>query len=131
MAERGLNLTYESIRYWCLKFGHLYAKQMRKRKDKLASYRAPRKLHFPLTRHITDKWKNNRAENSHQVTRMRERKMRKFKSLVQAQRFLSAMGEIYDYFQIGRHKTTAIVYRTLLKRSFDSWRTIAQNPLSV
>ena len=32
MAERGLNLTYESIRYWCLKFGHLYAKQMRKRK---------------------------------------------------------------------------------------------------
>ena len=67
--------------------------------DKLASYRAPRKLHFPLTRHITDKWKNNRAENSHQVTRVRERKMRKFKSLVQAQRFLSAMGEIYDYFQ--------------------------------
>lgn len=32
MAERGLNLTYESIRYWCLKFGHLYAKQMRNRK---------------------------------------------------------------------------------------------------
>ena len=30
MAERGLNLTYESVRYWCLKFGHLYAKQMRK-----------------------------------------------------------------------------------------------------
>ena len=93
--------------------------------------RAPRKVHFPLTRHITDKWQNNRAENSHQVTRMRERKMRKFKSLVQAQRFLSAMGEIYDYFQIGRHKTTATVYRTLLKRSLDSWRTIAQNPLSV
>ena len=61
---------------------------------------------------------------------MRERKMRKFKSLVQAQRFLSAMGEIYDHFQIGRHKTTATVYRTLLKRSLDSWRTIAQNPLS-
>ena len=196
MAERGLSLTYETIRYWCLKFGHLYAKQMRKRKvwgdtwhldevfcringqvhylwravdqdgqvldilvqrkrnkpaadrffrklkkqgysprsivtDKLASYRAPRKVHFPLTRHITEKWQNNRAENSHQVTRMRERKMRKFKSLVQAQRFLSAMGEIYDHFQIGRHKTTATVYRTLLKRSLDSWRTIAQNPLSV
>ena len=32
MAERGLSLTYETIRYWCLKFGHLYAKQMRKRK---------------------------------------------------------------------------------------------------
>ena len=52
------------------------------------------------------------------------------KSLVQAQRFLSAIGEIYDHFQIGRHKTTATVYRTLLKRSLDSWRTIAQNPLS-
>ena len=48
---------------------------------------------------------------------------------VQAQRFLSAMGEIYDHFQMGRHKTTATVYRTLLKRSLDSWRTIAQSPL--
>ena len=73
---------------------------------------------------------NNRAENSHQVPRIRERKMRKFKSLAQAQRFLSAMSEIYDHFQIGRHKTTAKVYRILLNRSFELWRTIAQNPLT-
>ncbi len=33
MAERGLELSYESIRYWCLKFGHVYAKQMRQRKS--------------------------------------------------------------------------------------------------
>ena len=70
------------------------------------------------------------CKNSHQVTRMRERKMRKFKSLAQAQRFLSAMGEIYDHFQIGRHKTTAKVYRILLNRSFELWCTIAQNPLA-
>ena len=98
--------------------------------DKLASYRSPRKTHYPLTPHITDKWANNRAENSHQVTRIREGKIRKFKSLVQAQRFLSAMGEIYDHFQIGRHKTTAKVYRILFNRSFELWRTIAQNPLA-
>ena len=97
--------------------------------DKLASYRAPRRMHFPLTHHITDKCQNNRAENSHQVTRIRERKMRKFKSLVQAQRFLSAMGEIYDHFQMDRHKTTATVYRTSLKRSLDSWHT--HSPKSV
>ena len=58
---------------------------------------------------------------------MRERKMRKLKSLAQAQRFLSAMGEIYDHFQIGRHETTAKVYRILLNRSFELWRTIAPN----
>ena len=142
MAERGLNVTYETIRYWCLKFGHLYAKQMRKRKvkkqgnsprkivtDKLASYRAPRRMHFPLTRHITDKWANNRAENSHQMTRVRERGMKKFKSMTQAQRFLSTMSEFYDHFQMNRHKTTAQVHRILLNRSLHLWRTIAQNPL--
>ena len=194
MAERGLELSYESIRYWCLKFGHVYAKQMRQRKsfgdqwyldevfckingqicylwravdqegqvldvliqrkrnkyaaswffhklkrhgsaprsiitDKLASYRLPRKEHFPLTPHITDKWANNRAENSHQMTRVRERKMKKFKSITQAQRFLSAMNEFCDHFQMNRHKTTAKVHRILLNQSLHLWRTIAQNPL--
>ncbi len=82
--------------------------------DKLASYRSPCKTHYPLTPHITDRWQNNRAENSHQVTRRRKRKMKKFKPLAQEQRFFSAVGEIYDHFEIGRHKTTAKVYRILL-----------------
>ena len=98
--------------------------------DKLASYRSACKTHYPLTSHITDKWANNRAENSHPMTRVRERKMKKFKSMTQAQRFLSAMGEIYDHFQMNRHQTTAKVYRILLNQSLLLWRTIAQNPLS-
>ena len=54
--------------------------------------------------------------------------MKKFKPLAQQQRFYSAMGEIYDHFEIGRHnKTTAKVYRILLNRSFELWRTIAPN----
>ena len=97
--------------------------------DKLASYRLPRKEHFPLTPHITDKWANNRAENSHQIVRIRERRMKKFKSISQAQHFLRSMSEFYDHFQMSRHKATAKVHRILLNRSLDSWRTIAQNPL--
>ena len=89
----------------------------------------PRKEYFPLTPHITDKWANNRAENSHQMTRVRERKMKKFKSITQAQRFLSAMNEFCDHFQMNRHKTTAKVHRILLNQSLHLWRTIAQNPL--
>ncbi len=142
MAERGLDLTYETIRYWCLKFGHLYAKQMRKRKvwgdtwhlDEVFC-RINGQVHY-LWRAVDQDGQVldilvQRKRNKPAADRFfRKRKMRKFKSLVQAQRFLSAMGEIYDHFQIGRHKTTASVYRTLLKRNFDSWRTIAQNPLS-
>ena len=141
MAERGLILTYETIRYWCLKFGSKYAKRLnttkscgdtwhldevycniggeimylwravdqdgqtldvliqRKRDsqaaarvfrklrkitptprfiitDKLKSYIQPCKALFNSKIHKRDKGSNNRAENSHQQTRLRETKMR-------------------------------------------------------
>jgi transposase-like protein len=57
--------------------------------DKLPSYAgAARELRIQR-RHRTDRWANNRAENSHQPTRRRERKMQRFKSSGSAQRFLS------------------------------------------
>ena len=31
MAERGINLTYEAVRYWCRKFGQAFANQLRRR----------------------------------------------------------------------------------------------------
>ena len=58
--------------------------------DKLKSYAAAKRDILPGVEHRQHKRLNNRAENSHQPTRLREKKMRRFKSAKQAQRFLSA-----------------------------------------
>jgi putative transposase len=170
MAERGVTMTYESIRAWCYKFGRDYAKRIRARRgqlgdtwhldevylkiggslrylwravdqdgsvldilvqprrdkkaaarffkklqrgsryaprvvvtDRLGSYIAPCAELQPNTVHRRDKGLNNRAENSHQSTRGRERRMRGFKSTGHAQRFLSIFGVVADLFGVGRH----------------------------
>jgi putative transposase len=58
--------------------------------DKLRSYGAAKREILPGVEHRQHKGLNNRAENSHQPTRLREKNMRRFKSAKQAQRFLSA-----------------------------------------
>jgi putative transposase len=62
--------------------------------DKLGSYGAAKKELMPGVEHRRHKGLNNRAENSHQPTRRRERQMKRFKSTGQAQRFLSAHDQI-------------------------------------
>ena len=59
--------------------------------DKLASYPPALRRVLPNAEHRRHKGLNNRAENSHQPTRQRERGMRRFKSPEQAQRFLEAV----------------------------------------
>jgi putative transposase len=54
-------------------------------------------------RHEQGLRKNNRAENSHQVLRRRERKMQRFKSAGSAQRFLSAHSAVHNTFNLQRH----------------------------
>jgi transposase-like protein len=54
-------------------------------------------------RHERGRWKNNRAENSHQPTRRRERKMQRFKSPGSAQKFLSMHAAVYNIFNVQRH----------------------------
>ena len=177
LAARGIVLTYETIRQWCLKSGQQFTNEIRRRKgrpgdtwyldevfitingkrhylwravdqdgdvldilvqkhrdknaakrffrkllkglryaprrivtDKLRSYGAARKEVLPDVIHDDDKWQNNRAENSHQPTRQRERQMRRFKSPGQAQRFLSAHGPIHNLFRVGRHHMKAEHY---------------------
>jgi putative transposase len=57
--------------------------------------------------HRRGRWRNNRAENSHQPTRRRERKMQGFKSVGSAQRFLSVHGAVYNNLNVQCHLTSA------------------------
>ena len=64
--------------------------------DKLRFYGAAKSAMGSSARHEQDLRKNNRAENSHQPTRRRERKMQRFKSPGSAQRFLSVHAAVQN-----------------------------------
>jgi putative transposase len=179
LARRGVALSYETVREWCLKFGQTYANDLRRRAsrpgdrwhldevflkingrvhylwrsvgqdgdvldilvqshrnkkaakkffrkllktlryvpralitDKLRSYGAAKAEVLPSVEHLEEKYQNNRAENSHQPTRLREKVMRRFKSARHAQHFLSAFGN--HYFTLPSRKT--FVQHSLLPR---------------
>ena len=89
--------------------------------DKLRSYGVARRELIPETIHDTSQYANNRAELSHQPTRVRERGMRRFKSSHHAQRFLAVHSAVYDLFNLGRHLVSAEHHRTLRQCAFVSW----------
>jgi len=191
MAERGVLLTYEAVRYWCRKFGQVYANQLRRRRpqpgdkwhldevfltirgerhylwravdqdghvldilvqrrrdkraakkffrkllkglayvprvlitDQLKSYGAAKREILPGVEHRQHRYLNNRAENSHQPTRQRERRMQGFKSPGHVQRFLSAYGPIAQHFRPRRHRLSAHDYRREMAQRFQSWREV-------
>jgi putative transposase len=72
------------------------------------------------------RWKNNRAENSHQPTRRRERKMQRFKSAGSAQKFLSTHAAVYNTFNVQRHLTSAQTNRVLRAAAMSTWRTAVE-----
>src|SRR6266478_7831277 len=188
LAMRGVYLSYETVREWCLKFGQTYANALRRRSprpgdmwhldevflkingrlhylwravdqdgdvldilvqsrrdkkaakkffrkllkglryvprviitDKLKSYHAAKQEIMPSVEHRQNKYQNNRAENSHQQTRLREKVMRRFKSAGHAQRFLSVFGIITSFFRVGRHLYRANGYREVMKTRFAVW----------
>jgi putative transposase len=92
--------------------------------DKLASYGAAKKELLRSVEHRQHKRLNNRAENSHQPTRQRERTMRRFKSGGHAQRFLAAHGPIREHFCPRRHRLPAKQYRAVMRERFAMWNTI-------
>src|SRR6266516_1703010 len=92
--------------------------------DKLKSYGEAKREILPGVEHRQHKWLNNRAENSHQPTRLREKKMRRVKSAKHAQRFLSAFGPISGHFQPRRHRLSAGEYRAILQTRFQQWNEI-------
>jgi putative transposase len=89
--------------------------------DRLRSYCAALRRVLPRARHKRGHWLNNRAENSHQPTRERERRMRRFKSFRQAQRFLSVHATVHSHFRPRRHRLTAVRYRAVRRQRFRLW----------
>jgi putative transposase len=189
LAERGLDVSYETVRCWVLKFGPGIARNLRRcrprpsdrwhldemvvriagkrmylwravdhegevldmlvqrRRDKRAALRLMRKLlkkqgftpkllttdklgsygaafrHLHLTcRHEQGLRKNNRAENSHQAVRRRERKMQRFKSARSAQRFLSVHAAVHNTFNLQRHLVSRATLRTFRAEAAAQWQ---------
>jgi putative transposase len=197
MLERGVRLSYETVRRWCAKFGQDYANALRRRRarpgdkwhvdevfiqingvqhylwravdqlgvvldilvtarrdakaatkffrkllkgleyvprvlvsDKLASYGVAHRQTLASVEHRRSKYLNNRAENSHQPTRARERAMKKFASPGHAQRFLSAFSGISPHFRPRRHRLLAGDYRREMTSRFAIWNEVVGLPMA-
>jgi putative transposase len=146
LAYRGVTVSYETVRRWCLKFGPSFAKKLRFHQGRLGDIwhldevyvsiqgkrhylwravdQAARRKLLPSVSHCQDRRRNNRAEVSHQPTRQREYQMHRFKSPRQAQRFLSVHGPINNLFRRGRHLLPARHYRTLRTQAFATWKEV-------
>jgi putative transposase len=191
LAERGIAVSYETIRRWVNHFGPIIAADLRKRRprphsiwhmdevylkiggrmvylwravdaegevldvlvqskrnkhaamklmrkllrkygfvpdqlvtDDLRSYGAAAHELGIASRHERGRWKNNRAENSHQPTRRRERKMQRFKSPGSAQKFLSTHAAVYNVFNVQRHLTSAQTHRAFRATAMNTWREV-------
>ena len=92
--------------------------------DGLSSYQVAHREMVPSVQHRRSKYLNNRAENSHQPTRQRERAMKRFKSVRHAQRFLSAFSGISAHFRPRRHRLSATQWRTEIDERFAVWREV-------
>ena len=150
LAERGVDVSYETIRRWSLKFGgevldilvqsrrnkkaalKLMRKLLKKQgyapnkvvTDKLPSYGAALRDLNMTGKHVTGGRSNNRAENSHLPVRQRERRMQGFKSSGSAQRFLSTHAAIYNTFNVQRHLITRKTMRQFRGDAMNTWRTV-------
>jgi putative transposase len=93
--------------------------------DKLRSYGVAHRELMPGAIHDTAQYANNRVELSHQSTRVRERGMRRFKSIYQAQRFLGVHAVVHNLFNLGRHLIAARHFQELRRRAFASWNNAA------
>jgi putative transposase len=92
--------------------------------DKLGSYQVAHRELLGSVEHRQSKYLNNRAENSHQPTRQRERAMKRFTSPGHAQRFLSAFSSISPHFRPRRHRLTATEWRTEMADRFAVWEEV-------
>ena len=92
--------------------------------DKLRSYRAAMKELGIDHRQETDRWLNNRAENSHQPFRRRERGMAKFRSTKSLQKFVSIHASVHNHFNKERHLKSANTFRADRETALAEWRQL-------
>lgn len=117
LAERGVIVSREAIRLWVNRFGEPRVVIT----DKLRSYIKPIKILAPDADHRAHKGLNNAIEVSHRPTRKREKIFGRFKSHLQAQRFLSAHDQINLIFRPHRYQLTATSYRHARTDAFSFW----------
>ena len=92
--------------------------------DKLRSYPVAHRAVMASVEHRQSRYLNNRAENSHQPTRQRERAMKRFRTPGAAHRFLAVFGVISPHFRPRRHRLTADDYRTEMADRLATWNDI-------
>ena len=193
LAERGLDISYETVRRWFLKFGALTARNLRHARptpsdywhldemvvvirrrrhwlwravdnesevldflvqskrnakaalklmfkslkkqgwaptrittDKLKSYHVAIRILGLTAEHIDNKRANNRAENSHQPVRRRERKQQRFKSPGSAQRFLNIHSAVYNTFYVQRHLLCRFTFKQFRTDAFNVWESASE-----
>ena len=93
--------------------------------DKLRSYRAAMKVIGNADRQETGRWLNNRAENSHQPFRRRERAMAKFRSAKSLQKFASIHSSIHNHFNQERHLYSRQNFKLNRSAALAEWRQLA------
>jgi putative transposase len=77
---------------------------------------------MPNVPHDTNRYANNRIVASHRATWERERQMKHFRVVVNAQKFLNLHSLVKNLFNWGRHCSSAERYRSFRSRGFDAWR---------
>jgi putative transposase len=96
--------------------------------DKLGSYGSAFRQLRLTCHHEQGLRKNDRAENSHQPVRRRERKMQRFKSAGSAQRFLSIHAAVHNTFNLQRHLISRSTLRTFRAEAAAQWRSAIAAP---
>ena len=91
--------------------------------DKLRSYHVAFRTLCLTSEHVDDKRANNRAENSHQPVRRRERKQQRFKSPGSAQRFLNIQSAVCNTFYVQRHLLSRFTFKRFRSDAFDVWES--------
>jgi putative transposase len=99
-------------------------------RSELKSYGAAKQEMLLGVEHRQHQYLHNRAENSHQSTRQRERRMQGFKSAGQAQWFLAAYGPIAQHFRPRRHLLPAPEYRQEMAQRFQIWQEITRTAIA-
>ena len=118
-AKRNKRAALKLMRKLLKKYGFIPERLVT---DDLRSYGAAARDLGIAHRHQRGRWRNNRAENSHQPTRRRERQMQGFKSPGSAQRFPSLHAATYNTFNVQRHLTSAKTHRAFPASAMDTWR---------